>query len=81
MVQDCHQREKRRREKMKKALVDNLGRIVGTVETQRGSWGNAEYGRRDKDGILHVHGIAKLTNPSDLKKAREAIEDLPTWEI
>lgn len=51
---------------MKKALIDNLGRIVGCIETYPGAYGNVEYGRRDKDGILHVQGIARLTNLSTL---------------
>jgi len=63
---------------MKKLLIDTYGSYcVGYVDVPRGSYGNVEYGRRDKDGILHVHGIARLANPSE---RRINMDDLNKWD-
>jgi len=56
---------------MKRILVDDLGRIVGTCEGPRG-FGVVEYGVRDRDGILHVHGRARALAAShpDVRRAK-----------
>lgn len=56
---------------MKKALIDDLGRIVGCIESWRGAYGKVEYGRYDNDGILHVVGIARLVNMSSLSESQK----------
>lgn len=67
---------------MKKALIDGSKTIVGVIDVPRGMYGNVEYGRRDKNGILHTHGIARLVNLSDIpKKQREMDSTLDIeWE-
>jgi hypothetical protein len=56
---------------MRYFLVNDLGRLVGQVERKRGSGGGiAEYGARDRDGILHVQGHAKLCPPSSFSGVR-----------
>lgn len=51
---------------MKYYLIDDLGRLVGVTDCQRGIVGVVEYGRRDDNGILHVAGRARLIAPSRL---------------
>ena len=51
---------------MKKALINDLGHVVGCIDVPRGAYSSVEYGDYDKDGILHVQGIAKLENMSNL---------------
>lgn len=68
---------------MKYALIDNLGRIKGTIEAPKGSDGqNIEYGPRDNNGIMHVQGIARITKLSDLDKDTLAlIDDLRHYSL
>ena len=49
---------------MIKLLTDDLGRIAGACEVPHNVTGLHEYGGRDKEGILHVEGIATITPPS-----------------
>jgi hypothetical protein len=60
---------------MRYYLVDDLGRIVGQVERPRGAGGIVEYGTRDREGILHTHGLARIIPRSALSpRRREEIE-------
>ena len=55
---------------MKYYLIDDLGRLVGQTDCERGIAGAVEYGRRNKNGILHTEGHAHLVAPSQLTHAQ-----------
>lgn len=55
---------------MKYYLVDSLARLVGQTNCKPGIHGTIEYGRRDKNGLLHTQGHARLVAPSQLTRAQ-----------
>ena len=58
----------------RQAVVDDLGRVLGLLPRgYRGSKGNFEYGPRDRDGIRHIQGIARI------KTIRVFERDLPAY--
>jgi len=58
-----------------KYLQDDLGRIVGTCPFNWATNANVEYGTRDREGILHVAGIAKVRTKTQVKKDIDSITE------
>lgn len=64
-------------------LVDDLGRTVGIARTAARLGTRVEYGGRDRDGILHVEGIARVERltASDREEIEAGMSIAREWAV